>query len=125
MLAGVSRLKGSASGRQARVIKHPLVAFVSQRCYWPYLVLSVVIAIVHQLSGSNAINFYGPQLFATMGHGKKASLLNSVILGAGELASRPNHPHQPCSDIPVEPSIIFGEPSSSECYALVTKSAEV
>ncbi len=32
----------------------------------------------------NAIMFYAPQVFSTFGSGRKAALLNTVIIGAGE-----------------------------------------
>lgn len=66
---------------EANAIKHPLRALF-QECYRPQLVISSVVAIVQQLTGINAIMFYAPQVFSTFGSGRKASLLNTVIIGA-------------------------------------------
>ena len=68
--------------REANAIKHPLRALLKP-CYRPQLVISLVIAVTQQLTGINAIMFYAPQVFSTFGSGRKASLLNTVIIGAG------------------------------------------
>jgi sugar porter (SP) family MFS transporter len=67
--------------REANAIKHPLKALFKP-CYRPQLVISTTIAIVQQLTGINAIMFYAPQVFSTFGSGRKAALLNTVIIGA-------------------------------------------
>ena len=71
--------------REANAIQNPLRALLKP-CYRPQLVISIVISIVQQLTGINAIMFYAPQVFSTFGSGRKASLLNTVIIGAGVLA---------------------------------------
>ena len=69
--------------REANAIKHPLAALFKP-CYRPQLVISTFIAITQQLTGINAIMFYAPQGFSTFGSGRKAALLNTVIIGAGQ-----------------------------------------
>lgn len=68
--------------REANAINHPLRALFKP-CYRPQLVISIAISIIQQLTGINAIMFYAPQVFSTFGSGRKASLLNTVIIGAG------------------------------------------
>ena len=50
--------------------------------YLPALILTVGIAMLQQFTGINAIMFYVPVLFSTLGSGRSASLLNTVIIGA-------------------------------------------
>lgn len=50
--------------------------------YLPALILTVGIAMLQQFTGINAIMFYVPVLFSTLGSGRSAALLNTVIIGA-------------------------------------------
>ena len=68
--------------REANAVKNPMGALLKP-CYRPQLVISIVISIVQQLTGINAIMFYAPQVFSTFGSGRKSSLLSTVIIGAG------------------------------------------
>ncbi|GAB4823413.1 hypothetical protein N2152v2_010459 [Parachlorella kessleri] len=57
------------------------------RAYFPMLVCTVWIAIFQQFTGINAIMFYVPVLFSSLGSGKSAALLNTVIIGAVNVVS--------------------------------------
>ncbi|PSC74912.1 H(+) hexose cotransporter 2 [Micractinium conductrix] len=50
--------------------------------YSPMLIVTCMIAMLQQLTGINAIMFYVPVIFNSLGSGKSASLLNTVIIGA-------------------------------------------
>jgi sugar porter (SP) family MFS transporter len=52
------------------------------RGYRPQLAICVLIPIFQQFTGINAIMFYAPQLFESMGHGSDTALLSTVIIGA-------------------------------------------
>jgi sugar porter (SP) family MFS transporter len=60
---------------------------IFRRRYWPQLVISILIPTFQQWVGINAIIFYAPQLFQTTGAGSDAALLNTVIIGAVNVAS--------------------------------------
>jgi sugar porter (SP) family MFS transporter len=51
------------------------------RPYSPMLIITCMIAMLQQWTGINAIMFYVPVLFNSLGSGKSASLLNTVIIG--------------------------------------------
>lgn len=52
------------------------------RGYRPQLAICLLIPIFQQFTGINAIMFYAPQLFESMGHGADTALLSTVIIGA-------------------------------------------
>jgi len=52
------------------------------RAYAPMLIVTSLIAMFQQLTGINAIMFYVPVLFSSLGSSAEASLLNTVIIGA-------------------------------------------
>lgn len=52
------------------------------RPYSPMLVVTCMIAMLQQWTGINAIMFYVPVIFSSLGSGKSAALLNTVIIGA-------------------------------------------
>jgi hypothetical protein len=63
----------------------------------PPLVIAIVMQIFQQFTGINAIMFYAPVLFQTMGFESNASLLSAVVTGTGRqhrLHPRLNHPRQ-------------------------------
>jgi len=60
---------------------------ICQRRYWPQLVITILIPMFQQLTGINAIMFYAPQLFESVGHSADDALLSTVITGAVNVAS--------------------------------------
>lgn len=70
----------------SRTIKNPWGTILRRR-YRPQLIISILIPIFQQWVGINAIIFYAPQLFETTGSGGNAALLNTVIIGAVNVAS--------------------------------------
>lgn len=70
----------------SRMIPNPYFTILRRR-YRPQLVMSIMIPIFQQFTGINAIMFYAPQLFQTVGSGSNAALLNTVIMGAVNVAA--------------------------------------
>lgn len=70
----------------SRTVVNPW-ATIFRRRYWPQLITSIMIPTFQQWVGINAIIFYAPQLFQTTGAGADAALLNTVIIGAVNVAS--------------------------------------
>jgi hypothetical protein len=60
---------------------------ITQRRYWPQLVITILIPMFQQLTGINAIMFYAPQLFESVGHSADDALLSTVITGAVNVGS--------------------------------------
>ncbi|KAM1301410.1 hypothetical protein EV1_012535 [Malus domestica] len=69
------------ASRAAKEIKHPFKNLLKRKNR-PPLVIAIAMQIFQQFTGMNAILFYAPILFATMGFGNNASLYAAVILGA-------------------------------------------
>ena len=65
----------------AHAIKNPFRNITKTRNR-PQLVMAVLIPFFQQFTGINAIMFYVPVLFNTIGFGQKASLYSAVIVGA-------------------------------------------
>lgn len=61
-------------------VKHPWKDIMQPR-YRPYLVMCILVPFFQQLSGINAITFYAPFLFKTLGFGEKAMVVSSAITG--------------------------------------------
>ena len=57
------------------------------RKYAPMLIVTSAIAMLQQLTGINAIMFYVPVIFSSLGSGRSAALLNTVIIGAVNVAA--------------------------------------
>jgi sugar porter (SP) family MFS transporter len=57
------------------------------RRYLPQLVVSVMVPLFQQFTGINAIMFYVPILFRSLGSGAESALLNTVIIGAVNVAA--------------------------------------
>jgi MFS transporter, SP family, sugar:H+ symporter len=53
----------------------------------PAVVIAVALQVFQQFTGINAIMFYAPVLFQTMGFGSGASLLSAVVTGGVNVAS--------------------------------------
>ncbi|KAJ9182087.1 hypothetical protein P3X46_006117 [Hevea brasiliensis] len=74
------------ASRIAKEVKHPFRNLVKRRNR-PQLVIAVALQIFQQLTGINAIMFYAPVLFDTLGFGGDASLYSAVITGAVNVIS--------------------------------------
>ncbi|KAH9311027.1 hypothetical protein KI387_026062 [Taxus chinensis] len=64
----------------SKMVKHPLQS-IMQRKYRAYLVMVVAIPMFQQLTGINAVAFYAPVLFRTIGFKSNASLMSAVLIG--------------------------------------------
>lgn len=64
----------------SKTVKHPWRNILHRR-YRPQLVMAIAIPFFQQFTGINAIMFYAPVLFKTIGFGNNASLMSAVITG--------------------------------------------
>ncbi|KAJ7513713.1 hypothetical protein O6H91_23G011800 [Diphasiastrum complanatum] len=69
------------ASKKANEVKHPFRNILKKRNR-PQLVMATFIPFFQQLTGINAIMFYAPVLFKTIGFGGDASLYSAVITGA-------------------------------------------
>lgn len=74
------------ASNEAALIKDPY-RNVIRRHNRPQLVISTLLQIFQQFTGINAIMFYAPVLFQTLGFGSSASLYSAVIVGAVNVVS--------------------------------------
>ncbi|XVF38186.1 hypothetical protein REPUB_Repub20aG0078300 [Reevesia pubescens] len=74
------------ASRVAKQIKHPFRNLLKRRNR-PQLVISIALQIFQQCTGINAIMFYAPVLFDTLGFGNDAALYSAVITGAVNVLS--------------------------------------
>lgn len=74
------------ASRIAQQVKHPFKNLLKRRNR-PQLVIAVALQIFQQFTGINAIMFYAPVLFNTLGFGSDASLYSAVITGAVNVLS--------------------------------------
>ncbi|GMI71937.1 SUGAR TRANSPORT PROTEIN 13 [Hibiscus trionum] len=74
------------ASRLAKQVKHPFRNLL-QRRNRPQLVIAVALQIFQQCTGINAIMFYAPVLFNTLGFGNDAALYSAVITGAVNVLS--------------------------------------
>ena len=74
------------ASRIAQEVKHPFRNLL-MRQNRPPLVIAIMFQIFQQLTGINAIMFYAPVLFNTLGLGNDASLYSAVITGAVNVLS--------------------------------------
>ncbi|KAL9237619.1 hypothetical protein vseg_012146 [Gypsophila vaccaria] len=74
------------ASRIAQEVKHPFRNLLKRRNR-PQLVIAVAMQVFQQFTGINAIMFYAPVLFNTLGFGGSASLYSSVITGAVNVLS--------------------------------------
>ncbi|KAL7105205.1 hypothetical protein ACP275_07G029800 [Erythranthe tilingii] len=65
---------------KARLVKHPFKKLM-KRASVPPLVIAISIQVFQQFTGINAVMFYAPVLFQTVGFKTDSSLLSSVIMG--------------------------------------------
>jgi hypothetical protein len=68
------------ANEMSKSVKHPF-RNILERKYRPQLVMAVAIPFFQQFTGINAIMFYAPVLFKTIGFGDNASLMSAVITG--------------------------------------------
>ncbi|KAJ7513697.1 hypothetical protein O6H91_23G011100 [Diphasiastrum complanatum] len=69
------------ASKKANEVKHPFRNILKKRNR-PQLVMATFLPFFQQLTGINAIMFYAPVLFKTIGFGGDASLYSAVITGA-------------------------------------------
>ncbi|XVF63148.1 hypothetical protein PTKIN_Ptkin09bG0065600 [Pterospermum kingtungense] len=74
------------ASRVAKQVKHPFRNLL-QRRNRPQLVITIALQIFQQCTGINAIMFYAPVLFDTLGFGNDAALYSAVITGAVNVLS--------------------------------------
>ncbi|XP_077254185.1 sugar transport protein MST4-like [Tasmannia lanceolata] len=74
------------ASRIAQEVKHPFRNLLKRRNR-PQLVIAVCLQIFQQFTGINAIMFYAPVLFNTLGFKNDASLYSAVITGAVNVLS--------------------------------------
>ncbi|KAJ4955505.1 hypothetical protein NE237_012288 [Protea cynaroides] len=70
----------------AHQVKHPFKKLMKLSSL-PPLIIAILLQIFQQFAGINAIMFYAPVLFQTVGFGNDAALLSSVITGLVNLFS--------------------------------------
>ncbi|RZS15909.1 hypothetical protein BHM03_00047806 [Ensete ventricosum] len=70
----------SRACEMARHVKHPFRTLMKKHSR-PQLVIAVLMQVFQQFTGINAIMFYSPVLFQTIGFKNDASLLSAVITG--------------------------------------------
>eukprot|EP01018_Ginkgo_biloba_P032616 Gb_31540 [translate_table: standard] len=74
------------AARVADQVKHPFRNILKRRNR-PQIIITIMLQIFQQLTGINAIMFYAPVLFQTMGFKSDASLYSAVITGAVNVLS--------------------------------------
>ncbi|XP_043707405.1 sugar transport protein 13-like isoform X2 [Telopea speciosissima] len=74
------------ASRVAKQVKHPFKNLLKRRNR-PQLIIAIALQVFQQFTGINAIMFYAPVLFNTLGFGSDASLYSSVITGAVNVLS--------------------------------------
>lgn len=75
-----------AASEASRSVKHPW-RNLFQHNYRPQAVMAFLIPSMQQLTGINAIMFYAPVLFKTIGFGNDASLMSAIITGIVNMLS--------------------------------------
>uniref|UniRef100_A0A0C9RGV6 TSA: Wollemia nobilis Ref_Wollemi_Transcript_25410_1781 transcribed RNA sequence n=1 Tax=Wollemia nobilis TaxID=56998 RepID=A0A0C9RGV6_9CONI len=68
------------ANEMSKRVKHPFRNILHRR-YRPQLVMAIAIPFFQQFTGINAVMFYAPVLFKTIGFGNNASLISAVITG--------------------------------------------
>nr|GFB54536.1 sugar transport protein 13 [Tanacetum cinerariifolium] len=75
-----------AASRIAKEVKHPFRNLLQSKNR-PQLIIAVALQFFQQFTGINAIMFYAPVLFSTLGFKNDASLYSAVITGAVNVLS--------------------------------------
>ncbi|XP_059649877.1 sugar transport protein 8-like [Cornus florida] len=71
---------------QAKLVRHPFKKLM-KRSSMPPLIIGIMMQVFQQFTGINAIMFYAPVLFQTVGFKNDASLLSAVITGTVNVLS--------------------------------------
>ncbi|GAB2295163.1 Sugar transport protein 8 [Dionaea muscipula] len=66
--------------QQAKLVKHPFSELKKKQSV-PPLVIGILMQVFQQMTGINAVMFYAPILFQTVGFKSDGSLLSAVIIG--------------------------------------------
>ncbi|KAJ1695169.1 hypothetical protein LUZ63_011867 [Rhynchospora breviuscula] len=74
------------ASEMARQVKHPFRNLMKRRSR-PQLVIAIAMQVFQQFTGINAIMFYAPVLFQTVGFKNDASLMSSAIVGGINVGS--------------------------------------
>lgn len=74
------------ASRISKEVKHPFRNLLLKRNR-PQIIIAIMLQIFQQLTGINAIMFYAPVLFSTLGFKGDASLYSAVITGAVNVLS--------------------------------------
>ncbi|KAJ4773124.1 Sugar transport protein 8 [Rhynchospora pubera] len=74
------------ASEMARQVKHPFRNLIKRKSR-PQLVIAIAMQVFQQFTGINAIMFYAPVLFQTVGFKNDASLMSSAIVGGINVAS--------------------------------------
>ncbi|KAL6497790.1 Sugar transport protein 13 [Orobanche hederae] len=74
------------ASRVAKQVKHPFKNLLMRKNR-PQLIIALALQIFQQFTGINAIMFYAPVLFSTVGFGNDAALYSAVITGAVNVLS--------------------------------------
>eukprot|EP01018_Ginkgo_biloba_P015198 Gb_29275 [translate_table: standard] len=74
------------ASEMSKLVKHPFRNIFSRK-YRPQLVMCLAIPFFQQFTGINAIMFYAPVLFKTIGFQSSASLMSAVITGLVNVAA--------------------------------------
>lgn len=82
------------AARISNLAPHPMRNLFKAQ-YRPQLIISLMFMMFQQFTGINAIIFYAPVLFNSIGSGHTAALLNTVIIGAGEVSFMHTTAHSP------------------------------
>lgn len=69
------------ASEMARQVKHPFRNLMKRKSR-PQLVIAIAMQVFQQFTGINAIMFYAPVLFQTVGFKGDASLMSSAIVGS-------------------------------------------
>ena len=76
----------AAASEASGAVRRPWLDILRRR-YRPQLAMAVLVPFFQQLTGINAIMFYAPVLFKTIGLGGDASLMSAVITGLVNIAA--------------------------------------
>ena len=68
------------ASEEAEAVLHPFQNIL-ERHNRPQLVISAALMFFQQFTGINAVMFYAPVLFHTLGYGKEAALYSAIMTG--------------------------------------------
>uniref|UniRef100_A0A0E0MI05 Major facilitator superfamily (MFS) profile domain-containing protein n=1 Tax=Oryza punctata TaxID=4537 RepID=A0A0E0MI05_ORYPU len=76
-----------AASRVAQEVKRPFRSLLRRRTNRPQLAIAVLLQLFQQVAGINAVMFYAPVLFNTLGFETETSLYSAVITGGVNVLS--------------------------------------